>query len=53
MSPKANLVIPSANNFMRFFLNSGNKVCLLKFLMEEFSHPALVKDEPWEIAASI
>ena len=42
MFPKANLGVPSANNFNAFFMNPGNKVRLQKFLMGEFSRLALI-----------
>ena len=45
MFPKANLGVPSANNFNAFFMNPGNKVRLQKFLLGEFSRLALLKDE--------
>ena len=45
MFPKANLGVPSANNFSAIFMNPGNTVRLQKFLMGEFSRPALLKDE--------
>ena len=45
MFPKANLGVPSANNFNAFFMNPGNIVCLQKFLLGEFNRLALLKDE--------